>query len=71
MSKDIRVAIVGCGKAGHMHAKSIVNIEECSLVAANSRSQEKANEFASVYNINGYDDVQEMVQKEKIDVAII
>lgn len=71
MSKDILIAIVGCGKAGHMHAKSLLNIKECSLVAACSRNQNKADEFASAYNIKGSDDIQEMIQKEKIDIAVI
>ena len=71
MSKDIRVVIIGCGKAGHMHAKALLNIKEAVLVAACSRSIQKANEFASHYHIKGYDDVQEMIQKEKVDVAVI
>lgn len=71
MSKDIRVAIVGCGKAGHMHAEALLNIKECSLISASSRNQQKADEFAAVYKIKGYANVQEMIQKEKIDVAVI
>ncbi|PCJ98737.1 MAG: oxidoreductase [Flavobacteriaceae bacterium] len=71
MNKDIRVAIIGCGKAGHMHAQALRNIEECSLVSASSRSQQKADEFASAYQIKGYVDVQKMIQHEKIDVAVI
>lgn len=68
---DIKVAIVGCGKAGHMHAKSLFNIPECKFVAAQSRNPERRDEFSKAYKINAYADVHEMVVKEKIDVVII
>jgi len=69
--KDIKVAIVGCGKAGYMHAEALLNIKNCELVAAYGRNIQKAEEFASHYKIRGYDDLEKMISKEKIDIAII
>lgn len=69
--KDIRVAIIGCGKAAHMHVQALLNIKECTLVAACSRSQEKADQFSSRYNIKGYSDIAGMVTKERVDVVVI
>lgn len=71
MKKEIRSAIIGCGKAGHMHAQSLVNIKETAFCAAHSRTQAKADTFAAQYKIKGYSDVAEMIQKEKIDVAVV
>lgn len=68
---DIKVAIVGCGKAGHMHAKSLVNIPECKFVAAQSRNPSRREEFAKTYNINTYESIHEMVTREKIDVVVV
>lgn len=67
----VRVAIIGCGKAGHMHVKALQNINESRLIAACSRSQSKADEFSSRYGIKGYTDIANMVVKEKIDVVVI
>lgn len=69
--KNIRVAIIGCGKAGHMHANSLKNISECTLVAACSRSQEKAEAFSCQHNIKGYSDITRMIATENVDVAVI
>jgi predicted dehydrogenase len=71
MSRDIKVAIIGCGKAGHMHAKSLSNIPECKFVAAQSRNPSRREEFANAYGVNTYPDIGEMVVKEKIDVVIV
>lgn len=71
MSAEIKVAIVGCGKAGHMHAQSLFNIPECKFVAAQSRNPSRREEFASKYKINTYADIGEMVVKEKIDVVVV
>lgn len=67
----IRVAIIGCGKAGDMHANALKNISECTLVAACSRSQEKAEAFSLLHGIKGYSDIVRMITNEKVDVAVI
>jgi UDP-N-acetyl-2-amino-2-deoxyglucuronate dehydrogenase len=71
MISDMKVAIIGCGKAGHMHARSLANIRECRFVAAQSRNPERRNEFSAAYGVAVYSDVHEMVVKEKIDVVIV
>lgn len=67
----IRTGIIGCGKAGHMHARALLNIGECAFVAAQSRTEKKAGEFAATYGIQGYTDIREMVVREKLDVVVV
>jgi UDP-N-acetyl-2-amino-2-deoxyglucuronate dehydrogenase len=67
----LRTAIIGCGKVGHVHAKALQQIEESSFTAVQSRNIARAREFGAKYGVNAYDNVKEMVTKEKIDVVII
>ena len=71
MSNTIRVAIIGCGKVAHVHAKAVQQIDGCILVAAQSRNPARAKEFADKYGAKPYENVEEMVSKEKIDISII
>jgi UDP-N-acetyl-2-amino-2-deoxyglucuronate dehydrogenase len=71
MSSKLRMAISGCGKVGHVHAKALQQIDECTLVAVQSRNPERAKEFAAQYGAKAYDTVDEMILKEKIDALVI
>ena len=71
MKDQLRMAIIGCGKVAHVHAKALQEINECTLVAVQSRNPERAREFAARYKVNAYTAVEEMITKEKIDAVII
>lgn len=71
MSSKLRTAIIGCGKVAHVHAKALQQIEECSLVAVQSRNPASTKEFADKYGVKAYEDTQDMIMDEKIDVSII
>jgi predicted dehydrogenase len=69
--KKIRMAIVGTGKASHMHARVLKKLDEAELVAVSSRNIEKAKQFASVYGINYSTDVGEMIKTNYVDAVIV
>ena len=71
MNGKLRMAIIGCGKVAHLHAKALQQINECSLVAVQSRNPERAKDFAGHYGVKAYDSVEEMIRKEKVDAVII
>lgn len=71
MNSKLKMAIIGCGKVAHLHAKALQQIDECSLVAVQSRNLERAKEFAAQYGAQAYDTVDGMISKEKIDAVII
>src|SRR4028118_1571673 len=71
MSTRIRIALIGCGKAASMHAQALKNIPQADFLAVQGRSLEKAREFAKKYQVNAYDQIGDMLSKEKIDVVII
>lgn len=65
------IAILGCGKVAHLHAKAIRNLPNANLAGVWSRSQSTAEKFASEYDVPFYADIEALVKQEKIDLAII
>jgi predicted dehydrogenase len=71
MSTRLRTALIGYGKAAYMHAEALRNIPEAHFVAVQGHNLSKAGVFASRYQVEAYDQIAEMITKEKVDVVII
>ena len=69
--KKLKTALVGCGKVSDFHAKAFVNLENSEFSAVCSRKEETAKKFAEKYGVKAYTDIEEMIEKEKIDVVSI
>lgn len=69
--EKIRTAVIGCGKVGYFHADAFRDIENSEFVACLSRSQEKADAFASKYGIRGYTDLEKMVKEQGVQAVAI
>ena len=69
--KTYRIAIIGCGKVAHLHAKAIGNLPNATLVAVWSRTPESAVKFAAVYGAKVYSDIGAMIRENGIDLAIV
>lgn len=69
--KKLRSAIIGSGKVGHFHAQSFNEIDRTELVACYSRTESTVKKFADEYSINGYTDINEMFEKENLDIVSI
>jgi UDP-N-acetyl-2-amino-2-deoxyglucuronate dehydrogenase len=67
----INVAIIGCSKIAHFHAKSILQIPELSFKAVWSRTPDSAQKFVDEYGVKSYDSITEMIKAENIQMAII
>lgn len=65
------IAILGCGKVAHLHAKAVQNLPNARLAGVWSRSAKSAETFAAQYNVPFYTKIDELIQKENIDLAII
>jgi UDP-N-acetyl-2-amino-2-deoxyglucuronate dehydrogenase len=68
---SFNIAILGCGKVAHLHAKAILNLPNAKLAGVWSRSQSTAEKFASEYYVQFYTEIEVLVKQEKIDLAII
>ena len=64
-------AIVGCGMIAKFHARAIAELKGSKLVACQSRSLEKATEFAGTFGGTPYDDLAEMLANPAVDIVTI
>jgi len=69
--KKFNIAIIGCGKVAHLHAKAINNLQRARLVSVWSRTTTSAETFAAMYNVKPYRDIPSMIRESAIDLAII
>jgi UDP-N-acetyl-2-amino-2-deoxyglucuronate dehydrogenase len=65
------IAILGCGKVAHLHAKAIENLPNAKFAGVWSRTTKTAKNFASQYKVPFYVEINELVKKEKIDLVIV
>ncbi|TVR73792.1 MAG: gfo/Idh/MocA family oxidoreductase [Marinilabiliales bacterium] len=71
MEQKLKTGIIGCGKVAHLHARALVNAYNSDFRAVCSRSAENGSNFASGYGVSSYTGIEEMVEKEKLDVVVI
>lgn len=67
----INVAIIGCAKIAHLHAKAILQIPELNFKAVWSRTPESAQKFVDEYGVKSYSTIPEMIKAENIQMAVI
>jgi predicted dehydrogenase len=65
------IAIAGCGKVAHLHAKAIQEIPNARLEAVWSRSWTSAQAFAARYKAVPCNDISQMVADHKIDLVVV
>ncbi|WP_319482815.1 Gfo/Idh/MocA family oxidoreductase [uncultured Draconibacterium sp.] len=72
MKKNLfNIAILGCGKVAHLHAKAIRNIPDAQLSGVWSRTYKTAKSFASEYNVEAFTDISKLVSEKEIDLVIV
>src|ERR1700744_2270961 len=70
MHKELRFALVGCGRIAQRHAEHIAN--QATLAAVCDINEERRNELAAKYNCKAYASVEELLQHEKnIDLVSV
>jgi len=69
----LKFALVGCGRIAKKHAELLGNnkIENAKLIAVCDIIENRAKGVADQYNVPYYTDMDEMMQKEDIDVVSI
>jgi len=67
----INVAIIGCAKIAHLHAKAILQIPALNFKAVWSRTSESAQKFVDEYGVKAYSSISEMIVAENIQMAVI
>lgn len=67
----LKSAIVGCGGIAQVHAKVLSLLECTELTACADIIPERAQKMAQEYNCRSYSSLEEMLEKESIDVLHI
>lgn len=70
MSK-LNFALVGCGRIAKKHIEALTELEGVNLVSVCDIMEERAKEYGEKYNIPFYNNYDEMLQNEEIDVISI
>ncbi len=70
--KTIRWGIIGLGRIAHKFAQDLTTVEGCELYAVASRSQDKANAFASEFKTSkAYDSYEALANDTQVDAIYI
>src|SRR6266852_5587036 len=69
MTDRLRFGIVGCGVIGSIHAEAIASLPDAQLVAVTDIIPENAQKLANKYGVKAYTDVQEMLDRETLEVV--
>lgn len=69
----LRIALVGCGRIAKRHSELLGHnqIDNASLVAVCDIDEEKSKKIANQFNIPFYNDMDDMMQNESIDVVTV
>lgn len=67
----MKLAVIGAGAIGSKHLEAAAQVEELEAVAVAELNQSLAQATAEQYGIRAYADYQEMLQREKPDIAVI
>lgn len=69
--ENLKTALVGCGKVGHFHAKVLMNLKQSKFIAVCDQNLARAQEFAKQYGVKAYDNVEQMIINEGIEMLSI
>jgi predicted dehydrogenase len=68
----IKAAVIGAGWAGNIHGKILATeLENTKLSAVVEKNEKKGIEFSKKYHTNYYNDSDEMLKKEDVDLVVI
>ncbi len=72
-TRNLKFALVGCGRIAKRHSELLGHnqIKNASLIAVCDIVEEKAKEIGEQFNVPHYTDMDEMMQKEAIDVISV
>lgn len=72
-NKNLKFALVGCGRIAERHSQLLGTnqIPGAKLVSVCDISLHKAKNISKLYNVNFYNDMDKMMQKEDLDVVVV
>jgi predicted dehydrogenase len=71
MKAKVRTAIIGTGKASHMHAAILRKNTQNEFVAVCGRMLGKTREFSATYNVEAYANIRQMILEQRVDLVLV
>ena len=71
MTRKLRFGIIGSGVIGRIHAEAISSLPDAQLVAVADVIPKLAQELAEKFHVTPYEDIQDMLAHEELDVVDI
>lgn len=71
MPDQFRIAIAGIGAVAEIHARSIGDLHNATLVAGSCRTESKGQKFADEFDCDSYTDTEEMLDATDPDVLCV
>ncbi|RPH99755.1 MAG: gfo/Idh/MocA family oxidoreductase [Calditrichaeota bacterium] len=69
--EKLKTAVIGAGKAGHVHAAALKQASSSQLTAVWNRTYERAELFAEQYQIRAYHSIEEMISQGGVQMVTI
>jgi len=69
--KSLRVAVIGCGPIGRLHAQAVVGSEWADLVGVCDTDAQKVERVGTLFHVNSYQSYEEMLSAERLNVVTI
>jgi len=69
--KKLRVGLVGLGEVAEVHLEAYKNLEGIEVVAGAELKKERLSRIVKQWNIHAYTDYQEMLRRERLDIACV
>jgi len=69
--RRLRVGVIGLGEVAEVHLEAYRDVDEIEVVAGAELSEERRVEITRKSEIRGYRDYEEMLDKEKLDIACV
>lgn len=67
--RKIKIAVIGCGRISKNHFESILQNNNFELIAVCDNNLERLNQAKETYKVNGYDDIETLLEKESVDIV--
>jgi len=69
--QKIKFGLIGYGKFGQCHARSIKNVDSGELVAISARSEQSCHKAKEEFKVDTYTDYRELLKRKDIDAINI
>ena len=72
MPKQMRIALIGCGRIGPAHARAAKDSPLCYITCCAARHRDRAESFASDWDIpKAYGSLEELLGREEVDLVLL